>query len=128
MGGKNNIVPLSLIIPLQNFCEDCHYEIPFEIFYTQHELTIQVVGRVERVQTLLAPLHEAILLALVDRLEQLEQFLLLLRHLLVGAATHRVTVDKTDHARKPEGVMSRLWKCIKASGVLHLCLFWSVEG
>jgi len=56
-------------------------------------LTIQVVGRVERVQTLLAPLHEAILLALVDRLEQLEQLLLLLRRLLVGAATHRVTVD-----------------------------------
>lgn len=62
--------------------------------HRRRELTVQVVGSVERVQTLLAPLHEAVLLALGDRLEQLQQLLLLLRHLLVGAAAHRVTVDR----------------------------------
>ena len=56
-------------------------------------LTVEVVGRVERVQALLAPLREAVLLALVDRLEQLQELLLLLRRLLVGpAAAHRVAV------------------------------------
>lgn len=51
--------------------------------------TIQIVGRVEGVQGLLTPLHEGVLLALVDTLKQLQQ-LLLLFYLLVDSPTQRV--------------------------------------
>lgn len=53
-------------------------------------LTVQVVGRVEGVQGLLAPLHEGVVLAPVDPLEQLHQ-LLLLFHFLIDAPAHRLT-------------------------------------
>lgn len=55
-------------------------------------LTIQVVGGVEGVQGLLTPLHEAILLALINPLEQLQQLLLLL-HLLIGPTAAHTVLD-----------------------------------
>lgn len=55
--------------------------------------TIQIVGRVEGVQSLLTPLHEGVLTALTDPLEQLQQLLFLL-HFLIGPPTRRVATSK----------------------------------
>lgn len=52
-------------------------------------LTIQVIGRVEGVQSLLTPLHEGVLLALHHPLEQLQQ-LFFFFYLLINTPTQRV--------------------------------------
>lgn len=55
--------------------------------------TIQIVGGVEAVQSVLTPLHETVLLTLVDPLKQFEQLLFLLR-LLVCSPTQGITGNK----------------------------------
>lgn len=59
------------------------------LFFISTSFTIQIVRRVESMQSLLTPLHECVLLALIDPLKQLDQLFFLI-HLLAGPTTQRV--------------------------------------